>query len=140
MIIAIRISGIVEVPESVEETLKRMRLRRKYAAVLLNNDNENLKLVRKVRDYVAYGIINKETLEKLIAARARGLEGKKFDIKKVLDEISKGKANFAELGIKPFFRLHSPRKGIESKKHFGVGKGVLGDNKEHINKLIERML
>jgi len=36
--------------------------------------------------------------------------------------------------------LHPPRKGIESKKHFGVGKGVLGDNKEKINELLERML
>jgi len=36
--------------------------------------------------------------------------------------------------------IHPPRKGIESKKHFGVGKGVLGNNKKEINKLIERML
>jgi len=28
----------------------------------------------------------------------------------------------------------------ESKKHFGVGKGVLGDNKEKINELVRRML
>ncbi len=41
---------------------------------------------------------------------------------------------------KNFFRLHPPRRGIESKKHFGVGKGVLGDNGEKINELLVRML
>jgi large subunit ribosomal protein L30 len=42
--------------------------------------------------------------------------------------------------LKPFFRLHPPRKGIESKKHFGVGKGVLGNNGDGINDLVLRML
>jgi hypothetical protein len=42
------------------------------------------------------------------------------------------------MGIKPFFRLHPPRKGINSKIQYP--KGVLGNNKEDINKLIERML
>jgi hypothetical protein len=40
--------------------------------------------------------------------------------------------------LKGFFRLHPPRKGIKSKLQYP--KGVLGDNKESINKLIERML
>ena len=40
--------------------------------------------------------------------------------------------------LKGFFRLHPPRKGINSKLQYP--KGVLGDNKKDINKLIERML
>ena len=43
-----------------------------------------------------------------------------------------------EIGIKPFFRLHPARGGIKSKLHYP--KGVLGNHKENINKLIERML
>ena len=39
-----------------------------------------------------------------------------------------------------FFRLHPPRKGIDSKKGFGVGKGVLGNHGDKINELIGRML
>ena len=138
MMLVIRISGIPEVPDKIEEALYRLRLRKKYTAVLIKSTEENLKLVKKLRDYVAYGTIEKETLEKLVTARAQGISGKKFDIKKVLTELDK--KNLADLGVKPFFRLHPPRKGIESKKHFGVGKGVLGDNKENINKLVERML
>ena len=41
---------------------------------------------------------------------------------------------------KTFFKLHPPRGGIDSKKHFGVDRGVLGDNKDKINDLIKRML
>ena len=43
-----------------------------------------------------------------------------------------------ELNMKPFFRLHPPRGGINAKIHFP--KGVLGNNKEKINDLIKRML
>jgi hypothetical protein len=44
----------------------------------------------------------------------------------------------ADFKLKGFFRLHPPRKGIDSKLQYP--KGVLGNNKKDINKLIERML
>ena len=119
MIAVIRISGMVDVPYNIEETLKRIRLRRKYSAILLKDTGENIKLLKKIRNYIAYGKINEDMEKKLIDIRGQ----KKKDGK-----------------LKPFFRLHPPRGGIDSKKHFGVGKGVLGDNKEKINDLLERML
>jgi len=51
MILAIRISGLVEIPKKVNETLFRMRLRRKYAAVLLKPTEENMKLLASVRNF-----------------------------------------------------------------------------------------
>ena len=62
---------------------------------------------------------------------------KKIDPKKIASELND--KSLEDLGLKPFFRLHPPRGGIESKKHSGVGKGVLGENKK-INDLIRRML
>ena len=115
MICIIRIAGQVGLNQDIKETLYRLRIRRKYACVVLEKPTkEQLGMIKKVQDFVAYGEINKETFEKLV--KARGKEGKTF------------------------FRLHPPRKGIDSKKHFGVQKGVLGNNKEKINELIERML
>lgn len=114
MIIAIRIKGQVGIPRSVKETLFRMRLRRKYSAVLLKPTNDNLKLLKSMRNHIAYGDIDEETHKELIEKRGKGK--------------------------KLFFRLHPPRGGIDSKKHFGVGKGVLGDNKKKINDLVRRML
>ena len=117
-IAVIRISGMVKVSKDIENALYRLKLRRKYVCVVVDTNNPAVKgLLEKVKYYVAFGTINKEVYDKMVKAR-----GKKDD---------KGK-------LKPFFRLHPPRKGIKSKLQYP--KGVLGNNKDDINKLIERML
>jgi len=113
----IRISGMVGVPKDIENALYRLRLRKKYVCVLIDTNNKSIKgLLEKVKFYVAYGEISKETQDKLIKARGKKVDGE----------------------LKPFFRLHPPRKGIKSKLQYP--RGVLGNNKKDINKLIERML
>jgi len=114
----IRISGRVGIRKDIEETLDRLRIKRKYSCVVLEPTKENMGMIKKVKDFVAYGEIDDATYKKLVEKRGRKVHGK----------------------LKPFFRLHPARGGIESKKHFGVGKGVLGDNKNKINELMERML
>ena len=137
MILVIRISGMVKKPSDVTETLFRMRLRRKYSAVLLEDTKENIKLISNVRNFVAFGKISDEMLHKLIEKRGQPINKKKIDSKTVVANMSKG---FEEAGIKPFFRLHPPRGGVDTKLHFGTRKGVLGNNKEAINNLVEKML
>lgn len=139
MILVIRISGMVEIPNTVQETLDRMRLRRKYCAILLNESKETDKLLDSVRNFVAFGTINEETLTKLLTARGVSKDKKKLDVKHVVEQLAK-KRDLSDIGVKPFFRLHSPRGGIDTKRHFGVAKGVLGNNKEKINELVGRML
>ncbi|MEM4259485.1 MAG: hypothetical protein QXS38_01835 [Candidatus Pacearchaeota archaeon] len=136
MIIAIRISGLVEMPKYAQETLFRLHLKRKYSAILLNENQETLKLLQNIRNFVAYGKLDSKLLEELIAKRAKSLDGKKIEAKKIAEIIEK--EGMKKSGIKPFFRLHPPRKGIDSKSHFP--KGVLGDNGEKINDLVRRML
>lgn len=116
MICIIRIAGETGLDEKIKETLSRLRLRKKYSCVVLEKPDESqLGMLKIASDFVAYGEINDETYKKL--KEARGKPGKNF------------------------FRLHPPRKGIDSKKHFGeTKKGVLGNNKEKINELIVRML
>jgi len=138
MIAVIRIHGMVKIRKKVEETLHRLRLRRKYSCVVLNPTKEQLGMIKKSRDFVAFGEIDKKTFEKLIDSRGQLIKkSKKIDSKKIIEDLEKGK-KYEELNLKPFFRLHPPRKGINSKLHFP--KGVLGDNKEKINNLIMRML
>lgn len=138
MIIVIRISGMVDVPEVINYTLDNINLRRKYSAILMNETPENMKLLNQVRSFVAYGTISNENLIKLISLRGESTKKGKIDAESIVKALDK--KSLKEQGMKPFFRLHPPRGGIESKKHFGIGKGVLGDNKENINKLLERML
>ena len=138
MICLIRIKGDVGLKKEIRETLVRLRLRRKYSCVVLNPTKEQLGMIKKSRDFVAFGEIDKKTFEKLIDSRGQLIKkSKKIDSKKIIEDLEKGK-KYEELNLKPFFRLHPPRKGINSKLHFP--KGVLGDNKEKINNLIMRML
>ena len=142
LIAIIRISGIVKVRETIENGLDRLRLRRKYACIIIDANNENLiGMLKKVKYYVAYGEVDDKTLIKLIDERGKSIEGRKKEIKvnasEVVEGLKKGK-KFSDFGLKPFFRLHPPRKGIKSKLQYP--KGVLGDNKKDIGKLIEKML
>lgn len=117
-IAVIRIKGMIGIRKDFAETLDRLRLRRKYACVVVEPTPENLGMIKKVRDFVAHGEISDATYKELVAKRGKKVNGE----------------------LKPFFRLHPARGGMETKKHFGVGKGVLGNNGEEINKLILRML
>lgn len=138
-LLVIRISGIPNVSDDMEEGLNRLRLRRKYAAVLVKPTKENLSLLKKLRNLIAYGTINHETLKLLLEKRGVSIDKKsKVEAEKIISSLDK--KPLQDLGIKPFFRLHPPRGGIEAKKHAGVGKGVLGDNGEKINDLVRRML
>ena len=114
MIAIIRIKGRVGIEKGVRETLDRLGVRRKYSCVLVEENPVSMGMIKKVNNFVAYGKIDEKTLKELKEKRGSKVEN--------------------------FFRLHPPRKGIESKKHFGVGKGVLGNHGDKINALIERML
>lgn len=139
MILVIRISGLVNMPEGTEETFFRLRMRRKFSAILMKETKENLLVLNKIRNFVAYGPIDDKTLQLLVEKRGESIDkNKKVDVKKVMDGIAT--KPLTELGIKQYFRLHPPIGGIDSKIHFGRKKGVLGDNKEKINDLVRRML
>ena len=116
LIAIIRITGQVKVKKEIAGTLYRLKLRRKYACVVVKPTKDILGMIKKVKYYVAYGEIDKETYDKLVKARGKKVDGK----------------------LKPFFRLHPPRGGIKSKLQYP--KGVLGNHGEKINKLIGRML
>ena len=134
----IRIRGEVNMDQNVSETLFRLRLRKKYTCVVITPNKEQEGMIKKVKDLIAFGEVSKETFEKLVEKRGQPIDKKKkVDSKKAVEELEKGKS-YEDLNLKPFFRLHPPRKGINSKLHFP--KGVLGNNKEKINDLVLRML
>lgn len=140
MIAIIRISGKVKMNKKLEETMNRLRLRKKYSCVILEEKPELMGMVMDLRNFIAYGAIDEKTLIELVKAR-----GKKFgkrnekvkDPEKIAKDLLAGK-KFEELGMKPWFGLHPARGGIDSKHHYP--KGVLGNHAADINKLIMKML
>jgi len=75
MIAVIRIKGKVKVRKELEETLSRLRLRRKYSCILISEkDKVSLGMLDRVKSFVAFGTIDKQTLLRLIEKRARALK------------------------------------------------------------------
>ena len=118
MIVVIRIKGRVGLSYRINETLDRLRLKKKYACVVLKGTPEEMGMVEKLRDFVAYGEIRDDVYKELVKIRGRkGQDGK----------------------LKPFFRLHPPRKGYEATKTSFKEGGSLG-NREDINELVFKMI
>lgn len=140
MIIVIRIKGKVKIKQKLEEVLFRLRLRKKYACVLISDkDKVRLGMLKRVKDHVAFGEIEKGALVRLIEKRGKRTDKMPIkDPEKIVDELLNGK-QLTALGLKPFFALHSPRGGLKSSKQ-QFPRGVLGNHKQEINKLIEKML
>src|SRR3989304_830538 len=117
MICLIRIRGEINMDQDMKETLSRLRLRKKYSCVIVNTSKEQEGMIKKVKNLIAFGEISKETFEKLLEARGQPVDKKKkVNMKIAADEISKGK-KYEELNLKPFFRLHPARGGMNTKVH-----------------------
>lgn len=137
----VRIKGRIGIDKNIVNTLERLKVHKKYACSVFINPTPSIKgMIKKVNDFVALGELNDEEFKTLVEKRGRLIDKtKKTDLKKAAEEILKGK-KYEEANIKPFFRLHSPRGGIDTKNYFGHYKGVLGNHKNKINLLIKRML
>ncbi len=140
--------------ELVKTTLKQLRLFRKNSCVIIPNKPAYLGMIKKVKDYVTWGEIDPETCKLLLEKRGK-LPAKKqltesymkdktkLDINQFVKEFFDGKKDLKDIpGLKLFFRLTPPVKGLERKGikiPFSQG-GALGYRKERINDLIKRMI
>lgn len=107
----IRLRGSVSTPREILDTLNMLKLKKANNLRLFDSKNSViLGMVKKVKDFVTWGEISKETKELLI---------------------KKGKG-----GI---FNLHPPVKGLKSVK-LSYPKGDLGYRGKRMNELIKRML
>lgn len=148
----IRIRGIIGVRKDIQETLRHLRLVRKFHCVLVPNDETHVGMLKKAKDYITWGEIDLDTLEELLRKRGRLIGDKPItdeyaqkigykDVRDLAKAILDGKIKYKELpDIKPVFRLTPPRGGFKSTKHpFKVG-GDLGYRGTAINDLLRRMM
>ncbi len=124
-IAVILIRGLVGSKTSVKDTCKMLNIMRKHVCVVYPATPSILGMIKKIKDYITYGVIDDETYKLLVEKRGKMTKDKEG--KEVL---------------KPFFRLAPPKGGFERKgikTQFSVG-GALGERKEKINDLIKKML
>lgn len=144
-IIAILIRSQIDSSEKVRDTLDILRLRRKFAAAIVENTKENMGMLHKVKDSIAYGEISPETLKQLLMKRGKKSGDKPIEIGgKILDEFAQkfleNKAKLEDIKVKPFFRLHPPKGGFKKSVRLPFPKGVLGNHSNKINDLVMKML
>jgi large subunit ribosomal protein L30 len=136
MYAVVRIRGEINARQEVRDTLKMLNLPYINNCTIVRDDKNYKGMLQKVKDYVTWGEISKETLQKLLEKRG-GLDSKKAE--EAAEKISKGEAMLKDFTSRTI-RLHPPIKGYRSiKKPYGMG-GSLGYRGKDINELIERML
>ena len=148
----IRIRGTIGVRKDIQETLRHLRLVRKFHCVLVPNDETHVGMLKRAKDYITWGEIDLDTLEELLRKRGRLIGDKPItdeyaqkigykDVRDLAKAILDGKIKYKKLpDIKPVFRLAPPRGGFKStKRPFKVG-GDLGYRGAAINDLLRRMM
>ncbi len=114
LLAVVQIRGTTRTDIRIKDTLRFLGLNKKFSCVLVPNDPSYVGMIQKVKDFVTWGKIDKETFDLLM--------DKRFDGKKTL-------------------HLAPPRGGFERggiKKPYSLG-GVLG-HRDDISPLIKKMI
>ena len=148
----VRIRGGVDAQKTVEATLTMLRMERNNYATILKESPSYVGMLRKVKDYVTWGEPSVETVKLLLKTRGKITGDQKVtddvlkelgyeNVEKLANAIVTGEVEFSQLnGIKPFFRMHPPKKGFKrTVKRPYRDHGELGYRGEAINELIKRM-
>lgn len=137
-----RIRGRRKIRAEFEDTLRMLRLERPNHCVILDDTPQNMGMIAKVKDYVAYGPVDEQIILKLLAKRGRKGRNslsqvmKPDELKKAASEIFGGKKtkDFAN----PVFRLRPPSKGYKDIKR-PYPEGDLGKRDDMVS-LLSRMV
>lgn len=150
----IQVRGIINVDREFKDTLKFLKLVKKNSCVVVDASRNYLGMLVKLKDYITWGEINKETLKMLLEKRGRIVGNKplteaylkdytKMSFDEFTNNLFDSKIKLKDVpGLKTFFRLTPPRGGFDKKgikKQYSLG-GALGYRGEKINDLVRRML
>jgi large subunit ribosomal protein L30 len=138
MFAIVRLRGEVNVRPEIKDTLAMLRIHRVNHCVVVKEDAHNRGMIQKVKDYVAWGKVDDESLALLLEKRGRLSGNRRLSVEFLKDNtsystflelaaaVNSGSASLKELGIKPVFRLHPPRKGLRTTKKTAQQGGDIG--------------
>jgi len=149
----IRLRGTQNLNPKTKDTLKYMRLNRVNHAVVLPESDTTKGMLQVAKDYVTWGEVDAKTLANVIKARGRLVgDGPLTDahvakhtsfksIEALAEAIIAGKTRYQDVPeVKPIFRLHPAKGGLEGIKRSVQAGGALGYRGQDINDLLGRML
>jgi large subunit ribosomal protein L30 len=152
MYAVVQVRGVVNTRRDIKDTLKMLRLHHINHCVLVPDTPENLGMIRKVKDYVAYGEVDAATIETLLKTRGRVIGDEPLTddymksnsafgtIAEFAQALATGQSRLRDVpGVKPVLRLHPPRKGYRTTKRTFPQGGALGYYGPEINTLLYKM-
>ena len=150
----IRVRGVNNCRKSISDTCKLLNVAKLHNLTFVDDRPAYAGMLQKAKDWVTWGEVTVEAVESVLSKWGRLPGSKKLTDDylaentkfKNLKEFSQAfvnlKADLKDIpNLKPFFRLHPPRKGYGRKgiKYaYSVG-GALGYRGENINQLITKM-
>jgi large subunit ribosomal protein L30 len=152
MYAVVQVRGVVNTAREIKDTLKMLRLHHINHCVLVPDTPAYLGMIRKVKDFVAYGEVDAETLGAILRTRGRLTGNQKLtdeyirentrfgSIEEYAQALVTGEADLKEVeGMKPVLRMHPPRKGYKTIKRTFQQGGALGYYGQEINDLLYKM-
>jgi large subunit ribosomal protein L30 len=152
MFAIVQVRGVVNTRREIKDTLKMLRLHHINHCVLVPDTPEYLGMIRKVKDFVAYGEVDAVTIETILRTRGRIVGNASLTDEYVKSNspysgvtefaaaLASGEARLTDVpGVKPVLRLHPPRKGYRTIKRTVQQGGALGYYGQEINSLLHRM-
>ncbi|MCW4011921.1 MAG: 50S ribosomal protein L30 [Candidatus Bathyarchaeota archaeon] len=151
-LLVIRIRGTINVSKREEDTLRMLRVDRNNYATIIDNRSDYTGMLQKAKDWITWGEPTVETVKTMLEKRGKApgdvnlteeyvkeLGFESFD--DLAEKLVKCEVSINQIeGLKPFFRLHPPKKGFKkSVKRPYKSKGELGYRGEDINELAVRM-
>jgi len=148
----VQVRGVVNTRRDIKDTLKMLRLHHINHCVFVPDTPENLGMIRKVKDYVAYGEVDEGTVTTLLETRGKVTgdvpltddyvreHSTYASIAEFAKALASGNARLSDMpGMKPVLRLHPPRKGYKTIKRTFPQGGALGYYGAEINALLYKM-
>ena len=150
--LVVRIRGQADIPHWATNTLKLLKLDKKFRATIIPAKENTLGMLNKIKHYISWQEIDISTTKELLDKKGRKSGYKKITTEdlseigfKTMDELAssltEGKSSLSKLKpLKPWFALSPPKHGFKrSTKRLYNQKGVLGHNKE-LATLVKRMM
>jgi len=152
MFAVVQVRGVVNTRTDIKDTLKMLRLHHINHCVMVPDTPAYLGMIRKVKDYVAYGEVDEKAVATVLSTRGRLTGNLKLTdeyirehssfsgIEEFAGALCRGEAMMQDIpDLKPVLRLHPPRKGFRTIKRTFQQGGALGNYGEEINDLLIRM-
>src|SRR3989338_671121 len=145
-ITAVRVRGNAKLRKTIEATMQMMNLKAVNNVATLTDKKVTEGMLQKAKDYVTWGTITKDTFTKMLLKWAKTVDNAKVtegflkEQNTSVDELYEGKKKFKDANIKATIRLHPTRKGYEGVKRPYSMKGALGNRKDKLDELVQRMI